>query len=52
MNSLRIARTALRVRPAALKTPLQRRNYADAVSDKVGTSVSGLPTLLTITDQT
>jgi F-type H+-transporting ATPase subunit delta len=36
MNSLKIARTALRARPAALKGPLQRRGYADAVSDKVG----------------
>jgi len=36
MNSLRIARTALRVRPTAIRAPLQRRGYADAVSDKVG----------------
>ncbi len=35
MNSLRIARAALRVRPAALRAPLQRRGYAEAVSDKV-----------------
>ena len=37
MNSLRIARTALRARPAAVKVPFQRRGYAEAVSDKVGT---------------
>jgi hypothetical protein len=37
MNSLRIARTALRVRPTAIRAPLQRRGYAEAVSDKVGT---------------
>jgi F-type H+-transporting ATPase subunit delta len=36
MNSLRIARGALRARSAAVKAPLQRRGYADAVSDKVG----------------
>jgi len=51
MNSLKIARTALRARPAALKAPLQRRGYADAVSDKVGTWNSRLQTLLTSTDQ-
>jgi hypothetical protein len=35
MNSLRIARAALRARPAAVRAPLQRRGYAEAVSDKV-----------------
>ena len=35
MNSLRIARAALRARPAAIRAPLQRRGYAEAVSDKV-----------------
>jgi F-type H+-transporting ATPase subunit delta len=35
MNSLRIARAALRARPAALRAPVQRRGYAEAVSDKV-----------------
>lgn len=34
MNSLRIARAALRARPAALRAPIQRRGYAEAVSDK------------------
>jgi hypothetical protein len=46
MNSLRIARTALRVRPTALKAPLQRRGYAEAVSDKVGNSEQILRSLL------
>ncbi|KUJ21174.1 ATP synthase delta chain mitochondrial precursor [Mollisia scopiformis] len=40
MNSLRIARTALRVRPAAIKAPLQRRGYAEAVSDKIKLSLA------------
>ncbi|CRK25901.1 hypothetical protein BN1723_018246, partial [Verticillium longisporum] len=31
MNSLRIARAALRARPAAIRVPLQRRTYADAI---------------------
>ncbi|KAI8232246.1 hypothetical protein K4K55_005748 [Colletotrichum sp. SAR 10_96] len=31
MNSLRIARAALRARPAAIRAPLQRRTYADAI---------------------
>ncbi|KAL8973153.1 MAG: hypothetical protein Q9183_000116 [Haloplaca sp. 2 TL-2023] len=36
MNTLRIARVAARCRPATrFKTPLQRRGYADAVSDKI-----------------
>jgi len=47
MNSLRIARTALRARPAAIKAPLQRRGYAEAVSDKVGNAEQILRTLLT-----
>ena len=38
MNSLRIARAALRARPAGLRAPLQRRGYAEAVSDKVRVS--------------
>ncbi|KAK3302139.1 ATP synthase delta chain mitochondrial precursor [Chaetomium strumarium] len=40
MNSLRIARAALRARPAALRVPLQRRGYAEAVSDKIKLSLS------------
>lgn len=36
MNSFRLARAALRVRAPAMKAPVQRRGYAEAVSDKVG----------------
>lgn len=36
MNALRIARAATRARPsAAIRMPLQRRGYADAVTDKI-----------------
>jgi F-type H+-transporting ATPase subunit delta len=35
MNSVRVARLALRARPSTLRAPLQRRGYADAVSDKI-----------------
>jgi F-type H+-transporting ATPase subunit delta len=48
MNTLRIARTALRARPAAIKAPLQRRGYAEAVSDKVGKVEKILLTLLSL----
>lgn len=37
MNALRVARAALRARPAAMRVPiqpLQRRSYADAATDK------------------
>ncbi|KAH6693647.1 ATP synthase subunit delta [Plectosphaerella plurivora] len=40
MNSLRLARAALRARPAVLRAPLQRRTYADAVPDKIKLSLS------------
>ncbi|KAL0932060.1 ATP synthase delta mitochondrial [Colletotrichum truncatum] len=40
MNSLRLARVALRARPAAFRAPLQRRTYADAVPDKIKLSLS------------
>ncbi|KAL2018824.1 hypothetical protein VTK56DRAFT_382 [Thermocarpiscus australiensis] len=40
MNSFRLARAALRARPAALRAPLQRRGYADAVSDKIKLSLT------------
>ncbi|KAI9675118.1 MAG: delta subunit of the central stalk of mitochondrial F1F0 ATP synthase, atp16 [Caeruleum heppii] len=40
MNSLRIARTALRAGPAITRAPLQRRGYADAVSDKIKLSLA------------
>lgn len=35
MSSLRIARAALRARPAAIARPFQRRGYAEAASDKI-----------------
>lgn len=44
MNSFRIARSALRVRSAAIKAPVQRRGYADVVADKVGNSEQILST--------
>ncbi|KAK4114026.1 epsilon subunit of F1F0-ATP synthase N-terminal domain-containing protein [Canariomyces notabilis] len=40
MNSLRIARAALRARPATLCATVQRRGYAEAVSDKIKLSLS------------
>ncbi|KAK4190103.1 putative atp synthase [Podospora australis] len=40
MNSLRIARAAIRARPAVLRGPIQRRGYAEAVSDKIKLSLS------------
>ncbi|CCF37276.1 ATP synthase subunit delta [Colletotrichum higginsianum] len=40
MNSFRFARAALRARPAAIRAPLQRRTYADAVPDKIKLSLS------------
>ncbi|KAG9248089.1 ATP synthase delta chain mitochondrial precursor [Calycina marina] len=39
MNSIRIARSALRVRSAAIKAPVSRRGYADVVSDKIKLSL-------------
>ncbi|KAL5612741.1 hypothetical protein BROUX41_004174 [Berkeleyomyces rouxiae] len=40
MNSLRVARVALRARPVAARLPLQRRGYAEAVSEKIKLSLS------------
>ncbi|KAJ4268788.1 hypothetical protein NW762_002856 [Fusarium torreyae] len=40
MNSLRFARAALRARPAAIRVPLQRRTYAEAVPDKIKLSLA------------
>ncbi|KAF1991786.1 ATP synthase delta chain [Aulographum hederae CBS 113979] len=40
MNSLRIARSALRARPTAFRAPLQRRTYADVASDKIQLSLA------------
>ena len=35
MNSVRFARAALRARSTAIRVPVQRRTYAEAVPDKV-----------------
>jgi F-type H+-transporting ATPase subunit delta len=35
MSSLRIARAALRARPAAIARPIQRRGYAEVANDKI-----------------
>ena len=35
MNSFRVARAALRVRPTAFAAPLARRGYAEVASDKI-----------------
>jgi hypothetical protein len=40
MNSLRIARAAVRARPAAIARPLQRRGYAEVASDKLKISLA------------
>ncbi|OIW34100.1 epsilon subunit of F1F0-ATP synthase N-terminal domain-containing protein [Coniochaeta ligniaria NRRL 30616] len=40
MNSFRVARAALRARPSAIRAPLQRRGYAEAVSDKIKLSLT------------
>jgi hypothetical protein len=48
MSSLRIARAALRARPAAIARPLQRRGYAEVASDKIKLSLA-LPHQVRIT---
>lgn len=40
MSSLRFARSAFRARPAAFRVPIQRRGYAEAVSDKIKLSLA------------
>lgn len=40
MNSFRVARAALRVRPTAFASPLARRGYADVASDKIKLSLA------------
>jgi hypothetical protein len=40
MSALRISRAALRVRSAVAIKPVQRRGYADAVSDKIKLSLA------------
>ncbi len=39
MNSFRVARAAVRARPAAMRIPIQRRGYAEAIPDKVSTNL-------------
>lgn len=40
MSSLRLSRAALRARPTTLINTVQRRGYADAVSDKIKLSLA------------
>ena len=40
MNTARVARAALRVRPTAFRAPLQRRTYADVAPDKIQLSLA------------
>ena len=40
MSALRMSRAALRARSAVAIKPVQRRGYADAVSDKIKLSLS------------
>lgn len=40
MSSLRFARSALRARPSVFGMPLQRRGFAEAVSDKIKLSLT------------
>lgn len=40
MSAIRVARVALRARSAAVARPIQRRGYADAVSDKIKLSLA------------
>ncbi|KND87926.1 ATP synthase subunit delta, mitochondrial [Tolypocladium ophioglossoides CBS 100239] len=42
MNSLRLARAAVRARPAAMRVVAQRRTYAEAVPDKARSPPSAL----------
>lgn len=40
MSSLRIVRAAFRVRPASIRTSIQRRGYADVAADKIKLSLA------------
>ncbi|KAI4620549.1 uncharacterized protein J4E87_007237 [Alternaria ethzedia] len=40
MSSLRIARAAIRARPAAIARPIQRRGYAEVANDKIKLSLA------------
>jgi F-type H+-transporting ATPase subunit delta len=48
MNTFRIARAAVRARPAAIARPIQRRGYAEVASDKIKLSLA-LPHQVRIT---
>lgn len=50
MSSIRIARAAIRARPSALRIPVQRRGYADAVSNKIKLTLA-LPHQVRILDR-
>lgn len=49
MNSFRFARAALRARPAAMRVPVQRRTYAEAVPDKASRPVQACVPLRQLT---
>ncbi|PKS10278.1 hypothetical protein jhhlp_002029 [Lomentospora prolificans] len=51
MNSFRFARAALRARPAALRVPIQRRTYAEAVSDKASKPAESIKLSLSLPHQ-
>ncbi|KAM0264780.1 hypothetical protein ACHAQJ_000605 [Trichoderma viride] len=40
MNSLRVARVALRARPTFMRAAIQRRGYAEAIPDKIKLSLA------------
>ncbi|USP82829.1 ATP synthase subunit delta, mitochondrial [Curvularia clavata] len=40
MSALRIARAAIRARPAAIARPIQRRGYAEVANDKIKLSLA------------
>jgi F-type H+-transporting ATPase subunit delta len=40
MSPLRIARAAIRARPAAIARPIQRRGYAEVANDKIKLSLA------------
>ena len=40
MNSVKVARAALRARPGALRVPVQKRGYADVAPDKIRLSLA------------
>lgn len=40
MNTARVARAALKVRPTTFRAPLQKRTYADVAPDKIRLSLA------------